>query len=288
MKDKIYVTKASGESEAFSLEKLINSLSRAHATEEEIKTITDTLLPTLYEGITTKKIYSEAFKLLRSQSKTKAARYYLKRGLMEFGPTGFPFERFIAELFKKQGYRAEVGKIVQGKCVSHEIDVVAEKDNTIVYVECKYRNQSGFSVDVKTPLYIFARFQDVLDNGLIKDDTTKFIGWIATNTKFTDDALAYGMCKKMYMLSWNYPKNNSLKDIIDKTGSYPLTCLTSLTRTEKQNLMEKNYILVREIYRDENILRSAGVKEARLKAVYDEGNQLCQLAANNHHDSLIK
>lgn len=285
MKNKIYVTKASGDSEEFSLEKLINSLTRAHATEEEIKSITDALLPNLYEGITTKKIYSEAFKLLRNQSKTKAARYYLKRGLMEFGPTGFPFERFIGELFKQQGYHVQVGKIVSGKCVTHEIDVVAEKENTIEYVECKYRNQSGFSVDVKTPLYIFARFQDVLDNGLIQDDKTNFIGWIATNTKFTDDALSYGLCKKMHMLSWNYPKNYSLKDIIDKTGLYPLTCLTTLTRTEKQNLLEKDYILVKEIYHDENILRYAGVKEARLKSVYDEGRQLCQMAANNHNHS---
>jgi hypothetical protein len=120
---------------------------------------------------------------------------------------------------------------------------------------------------VKNPLYIFSRFQDVLDNGFLKSNEQQFTGGIATNTKFTNDALEYGICKGLKMLSWNYPKNNSLKDQIDKSGLYPLTCLTSLTKGEKKILLEQNYILVREIYNKENILRAAGVKEARLKAV---------------------
>ena len=281
MAKEIYVTKASGESEQFSLDKLKKSLSRAHATSEEINAITEALLPKLYEGITTKKIYSEAFRLLRGQSKPKAARYYLKKGLMDFGPTGFPFERFMGEIYKHLGYRVQVGTTIQGKCVTHEIDVIAEKSNEIIYVECKYRNQAGFTVDIKTPLYIYSRFQDVLDNGLLKDDTTVFTGSIATNTKFTDDALSYGNCKGLKMLSWNYPKDNSLKDIVDKSGLYPLTCLTSLTKIEKQYLLENNYVLVNEIYNNENILRSAGIKDARLKSVFTEGAQLCQQSSNN-------
>jgi hypothetical protein len=281
MTKKINVIKASGVKEEFSLDKLKNSLTRANATHEEINAITEAMLPKLYEGITTKKIYSEAFRLLRGQSKIKAARYYLKKGLMDFGPTGFPFERFVGEIYKHLGYSVQVGTIIQGKCVTHEIDVIAEKNNEILYVECKYRNQSGFTVDVKTPLYIFSRFQDVLDNGLLTDDKTIFTGSIATNTKFTDDALSYGNCKGLKMLSWNYPKNNSLKDIVDKSGLYPLTCLTSLTKIEKQFLLENNYVLVNEIYKNENLLRSAGIKDSRLKLIYSEGAQLCQLSANN-------
>ena len=281
MTKKINVIKASGVKEEFSLDKLKNSLTRANATHEEINAITEAMLPKLYEGITTKKIYSEAFRLLRGQSKIKAARYYLKKGLMDFGPTGFPFERFVGEIYKHLGYSVQVGTIIQGKCVTHEIDVIAEKNNEILYVECKYRNQSGFTVDVKTPLYIFSRFQDVLDNGLLTDDKTIFTGSIATNTKFTDDALSYGNCKGLKMLSWNYPKNNSLKDIVDKSGLYPLTCLTSLTIIEKQFLLENNYVLVNEIYKNENLSRSAGIKDSRLKLIYTEGAQLCQLSANN-------
>ena len=275
LRHKIVVTKASGLKEPFSIKKLRNSLAKANATSVEINSIIEALLPKLYQGISTKKIYSEAFRLLRNQSKPHAARYYLKRGIMELGPSGFPFEKFIGELFKYQGYTVQVGKIVQGKCVTHEIDVIAENENEIILMECKYRNQPGITVDVKTPLYIQSRFEDVLANGLLKNKEHKFYGWITTNAKFTSDALAYGLCKGLNLFSWDYPHNKALKDMIDNSGLYPLTCLTSLTHHEKQWLLEKDYVLVRDIFGNNNLLLKAGVKESRLKYVYEEGLRLC-------------
>jgi len=276
MRNKLVVTKASGSTEPFSIKKLRNSLGRAKATPEEINSIIDELLPKLYQGISTKKIYSEAFRLLRNQSKPHAACYYLKRGIMELGPSGFPFEKFIGELFKHQGFTVQVGKIVQGKCVTHEIDVIAEKENLIILMECKYRNQPGIPVDVKTPLYIQSRFEDVLANGLLKNKEHKFYGWITTNAKFTTHALDYGLCKGLNLLSWDYPHNKALKDLIDNSGLYPLTCLTSLKHQEKQWLLAKNYVLVRDIYNNKNLLLQAGVKETRLKTVIDEAIKLCE------------
>jgi hypothetical protein len=276
MRNKIVVTKASGATEPFSIKKLRNSLVRAKAAPEEINSIIDELLPKLYQGISTKKIYSEAFRLLRNQSKPLAARYYLKRGIMELGPSGFPFENFVGELFKHQGYVVQVGRILQGKCVNHEIDVIAEKENQMILIECKYRNQSGITVDVKTPLYIQSRFEDVLANGLLKDKESMFAGWITTNAKFTSDALDYGNCKGLNMLSWDYPHNKALKDMIDNSGLYPLTCLTSLKSHEKQWLLAKNYVLVKDIYNNKNLLLQAGVKETRLKSVIDESIKLCE------------
>jgi hypothetical protein len=276
MRNEIVVTKASGATEPFSIKKLRNSLERAKATPEEINSIIDELLPKLYQGISTKKIYSQAFRLLRNQSKHHAARYYLKRGIMELGPSGFPFENFIGELFKHQGYVVQVGRILQGKCVSHEIDVIAEKENQMILMECKYRNQPGITVDIKTPLYIQSRFEDVFANGLLKDTDRMYAGWITTNAKFTSDALVYGNCKGLNMLSWDYPHNKALKDMIDNSGLYPLTCLTSLTRHEKQWLLAKNYVLVRDLYNNKNLLLHAGVKETRLKTVLDEALKLCE------------
>jgi hypothetical protein len=255
---------------------LRNSLARANATSVEINSIIESLLPKLYEGISTKKIYSEAFRLLRRQSKPNAARYYLKKGIMELGPSGFPFEKFVGEIFKNLGYAVQVGKILKGKCVTHEIDVIAEKENEIVLMECKYRNQPGINVDVKTPLYINSRFEDVLANGLLKNKENKFAGWITTNAKFTTDAIDYGRCKGLNMLSWDYPHNKALKDMIDNSGLYPLTCLTSLTHHEKQLLLAKDYVLAKDIYNNRNLLLKAGVKETRLKTVLDEAIKLCE------------
>jgi hypothetical protein len=273
-KNTVSVTKASGQIEPFSIKKLRHSLSRAKATPEELNLIVETLLPKLYQGISTQKIYSEAFRLLTNHSKTHAARYHLKRGIMELGPSGFPFETFIGELFKHQGFSVQVGKILQGKCVSHEIDVIAEKDNQLNLMECKYRNQPGIAVDVKTPLYINSRFEDVLANVSLKYSEKIFTGWVVTNSRFTTDAIAYGNCKGMQLLSWDYPFNNSLKDWVDRSGLYPLTCLTSLARTEKEWLLAKGYVLVKDIYDNEQLLLQAGVKKTRIKAVMDEAVRL--------------
>ena len=273
-KKNIAVTKASGNIESFSVVKLKNSLARAKATTGEIDAVIETLLPTLYQGISTQKIYSEAFRLLKQHSKHHAARYYLKRGIMELGPSGFPFEIFISELFKHKGYSVQVGKILQGQCITHEVDLIAEKENEIHLMECKYKNQAGVAVDVKTPLYIHSRFEDVLANKLLSYKQRTFTGWVITNSKFTSDAIAYGSCKGMRLLGWDYPLDNSLKDWIERSGLYPLTCLTSLKRSEMEWLLAKGYVLVKDVYHNQQLLLKAGVKELRIKAVMEEGVKL--------------
>jgi hypothetical protein len=269
------IKKASGQTERFSEQKLRHSLEQARATPEEIETVTDNLYPKLYEEIHSQKIQQEAYKLLRRQSKDHAARYYLKKGIMELGPTGYPFEHLIGEIFKHQGYRVEVGITMQGACVTHEVDVVARKQHQIMLMECKYRNQAGANIDVKTPLYINSRFQDLLDNGLLKHSQDTFEGWIVTNSRFTDDAQTYGLCRGLNLLSWDFPQQHSLKDLIDRYGLYPLTCLNSLTHQEKQWLLEHNFVLAKDVYMEENLLRKAGVKQSRLRSVHAEGEKLC-------------
>lgn len=270
----INVTKASGDVELFSVDKLRGSLKKANATDAECEEIIKSILTKIHPGISTQKIYSEAFKLLRQRSKPHAARYYLKRGIMELGPSGFPFEKFIGELFKHRGFSIQVGKTLQGKCVAHEIDVIAEKKGEINLVECKYRNQPGIAVDVKTPLYIFSRFEDVLENESLQYKGKDFTGWVITNSKFTSDAISYSGCKGMQLLSWDYPLNNSLQDWIDRAGLFPLTCLTSLTRSEKESLLAKGFVLVKDVYNNDKVLSNAGVNEKRIHTIQEEGAKL--------------
>lgn len=270
----IIIRKASGKEEYFSFQKLKNSLIRSNATEDEANNIIKNLKPQLFQGISTKKIYSMAYRLLKKQSPQNASRYNLKRGIMELGPSGFAFEKFIGELFQKEGYSIEVGVMLKGKCVTHEIDVIGKKDGTIMLVECKYKNIQGVSVDVKVPLYIHSRFQDVLENNLLKGASKKFTGRIVTNSRFTDDALSFCRCKGIEFLGWDVPFRNSLKDIIDRTGLYPLTCLTSLTLKEKRDLLDKGIVLVKELCENEKLLKKIGISSNRLKTILNEGTQL--------------
>jgi hypothetical protein len=274
----IAVTKASGERANFSVQKLRASLRHAGATPERIEGIVDEIQGALYQGISTKKIYQIAFNLLKDTSPHLAGRYHLKQAIMELGPSGYPFERFIAEILHHQGFAVKVGVTVQGKCVQHEIDVIAERDQQHFMVECKYHNSPGTVCDVKIPLYIHARFQDVESQWVkLPNHAFKFHqGWLVTNTKFTHDAIQYGTCAGLNLLGWNYPPGTSLKDQIDTLGLYPLTALTSITEAEKQYLLEHKVVLCREIWDHPAHLKPLKLDPAREERILEECRQLCQ------------
>lgn len=284
-KEEILIVKASGLKVAFSENKLRKSLYRSGAHEDQVDIIIDEIVDSLSEGMSTKEIYKKAFRLLKNTSGPLAARYKLKQAILELGPTGFPFERFISELLKYRGYNTEVGKIVQGHCVQHEIDVIAEKDNHHFMIECKYHNQQGFVSNVKIPLYIQSRFLDVEKKWKsLEGHSEKFHqGWVITNTRFSADAEKYGVCIGMQLVSWDFPLNNGLKDWIDQSGLYPITSLTTLRLIDKQKLLDLNYVLCRSIDHNPNILKEIGLEKDRIPKVLDECKALCESIINHIH-----
>lgn len=79
------------------------------------------------------------------------------------------------------------------------------------------------------------------------------------------------------MLSWNYPPNNGLKANIDAYALYPITTLTSLTKKDKQALIDNDIILVKELNDGENVLNAIGLSEQKTKKVLEEVHNLCQM-----------
>ena len=273
----IDIVKSSGKKVRFSLDKLRSSLKKTGADDSVVNQILDKVRDDLYQGISTKEIYNRAFALLKKNKSHFASKYKLKKAIYELGPTGFPFERFISAILNYSGYKTEVGTILQGKCVSHEIDVIARKNSESTIIECKFHSDQGQNCNVKIPLYINSRYQDVKINWnkISKDKTSLTQGWLVTNTRFTKDALQYGKCCGLYLLSWDYPKNDSLKDRIDRLGLYPITVSTLLTNREKQFLLSRSVVLCRDLINDKFYLDHLGVSETRKKKILDEISQLC-------------
>jgi len=274
----IKVTKASGIRVPFNKNKLKQSLLRSGASSQQAEDIANEIVNRLVDNMSTKEIYRKAFRLLKDRSRPMAARYKLKRALMELGPSGFPFEQFVAELLTYKGYKTEVGVTIQGHCVKHEIDVIAEKDDQHFMIECKFHNQQGYICDVKIPLYIQSRFLDVERQWKQIDGHDKKIhqGWVVTNTRFSDDAAQYGRCMNLNLVSWDYPKNNGIKDWINLSGLHPRTSLTTLTGKEKQALLNRKIVLCKALHHGEGILESIGVRPPRLQKVLEECAALCQ------------
>lgn len=118
--EKLDVVKSSGEVVPFSTKKLTSSLRKSGADTAMVNEVLRQLEPELYEGIPTKKIYRLAYAILKKLSKSTAARYSLKQGIMQLGPSGFPFEKFIAEILNAQGYSTRIGELINGHCVRHK------------------------------------------------------------------------------------------------------------------------------------------------------------------------
>src|SRR5207245_2048481 len=135
------------------------------------------------------------------------------------GPTGYPFEDYIAKIFQRQGYTTLIRQILPGNCVSHEIDVIAEKNTVIptkIMIEAKFHNQVGMRTNVHVPLYTKSRFEDIK----IKHNFSEV--WLVTNTKATVDAIAYASCVGMKIMTWSYPEGESLRDLVEKFHMFPI------------------------------------------------------------------
>ena len=278
MNKSINIIKYSGDVVPFKSEKLINSLRRAKASDAVIEEIVEHIKDTIYDGITTKKIYQTAFNMLKRKSRVSASKYKLKKAIMELGPSGFPFEKLVGKLLAHEGFDTKVGVIVQGNCVQHEVDVIAQKDNYHYMIECKYHSDQGRFCNVKIPLYIHSRFLDVEKKWVYQKghEAKLHKGGVYTNTRFTTDAIQYGKCVGLLLTSWDYPMGNGLKDRIDKSGLHPLTALTTMTKAEKTKLLDKGIVLCKELYEMPVLLDKIGIEKSRHKKILEDSEALCK------------
>jgi len=273
----IQVVKADGTSEVFKVEKLRRSLQRAGATNKEIENVVSKVEPILHEGIKTQEIYRIAFELLRESDMPIRARYSLRRALFGLGPTGFPFEDFLARLFATEGYTTTTRVELQGKCAMHELDVAAYNETDSFVVEAKFHSRPGVKSDLQVALYSYARLMDLKETKICSLDICKINRLlVVTNTKFTSTAEDYAECSGLELLSWDYPRNNNLHDRIQKSGLYPVTVLQSLSQSQKKALLANGVIICSDLLKKPQLLRHVHISAKKTQMVLDEAQSLCR------------
>ncbi len=245
------IIKASGEKENFSQRKLYITIREAGASKRLINETISIVKSKLKANITTEEILNIALKNLKKEPGV-AERYNLKRAMMELGPTGFPFEDYIAEVLRNYGYKATTDQSLKGRVIYQEVDIVAEKEKKFM-IECKYHNEPGTDTRLQPAMYTYARFLDLSQH---KFDQP----WLITNTKCTVDALGYARGVDLKITSWNFPKDESLIKLISKKNLYPVTILF-LDRETKEKLLTNKIVLLKtlaekelkELYKKTNI-----------------------------------
>lgn len=273
------IIKASGEKEKFKKEKLFQSLKQSGVQTELAEKVAGKVTKSIRPGMNSEKILREVNRHLQKEKPILAARYNLKRAVMELGPAGFTFEKYIAKILKEYGFAVKVGEKIRGYCISHEVDIIAQKEKNLFMVECKYHNSRGIKSDSKVALYTFARFLDLKKaQEKIKNKIYFFNqAWLVTNTRCTSQAIRYSRCVGLKIISWNYPRFKSLKYLIEKKGLYPITILPSLTRFYRERLTQKNLILTKDLLKHSvySLSRLLGLKQNIAKKLQTEAKQLC-------------
>src|SRR5690606_27967334 len=126
-------------------------------------------------------------------------------------------------------------------------------------------------ISVTTPMYFLSRFKDLERMKFSyfgKAAAPVSAGWLVTNAYLTSDAIAFSEYYHVKVLSWDYPEGKNIKNRVDNTGLYPLTCLTSLTKSEKRELLEAGCILVKDLLNEGSALvrlRLTASKERKIK-----------------------
>ena len=273
----IKIRKASGDEQNFNAEKLRRSLVNAGAFPDLAKEIVQEITSSIYDGITTKQIYKQAFALLRKNRSRAALRYKLKQAMLELGPTGYPFEQLMGLLFEKQGFSVEVGVTVQGSHITHEMDVIATNHQVQHLMECKYHSDQGHQVSVQVPLYVRSRVNDIVSvrKAQPQYQGLDFVGWVVTNTRFSADSIAYGNGADLKMLAWDYPSGNGLKEMLERERIFPITILTQLTAKEKRVLIDQGVVSCSQLKHHMEPLAQFNFGPAKTKALAREIESIC-------------
>lgn len=285
MPKKLVVTKASREKELFSAEKLRQSMLDSGASQKIIEDIIRKIETHIKPGATTSQIHRLASNMLKAADRTYAAKYNLKKAIMQLGPEGFPFEVYFGQLLEHFGYKVQTNVIVNGRCITHEVDVIAEKhkENIHAIIEAKFHGHSGRKTGSKDALYTYARFLDIKNKWEdkkkkgAKPKKGKLQGWLVTNTEMTSHAISYCSCVGLKVIAWSYPPNSeeNLQGMVHTTGLYPITTLTTLNKQDKKNLIKQDVILCKDLLQNRQALKKAKLTHRQGDNVLGEADSLC-------------
>lgn len=272
----VHIRKASGELVPYNPQKIKESLKRAQVDIPTINVILEKLDPFVQEEMTTKEVYDKVHALLKDVDRPKASTYNLKQAIMELGPTGYPFEKFMSGVLLHLGYLTELNQVLAGRCITHETDIIATKAGVRYMIEAKYHNSAGSKTDAQVVLYTQARFEDICAawDQQRKAEHELHRVWLITNTKLTTDARHYAECVGMHVSSWDYPEGFSIRELITQSGTYPITSLLSLEEDQRQVLLGMDKVLCTDVL----ALSKETVEENNLETVVHEAQALCALS----------
>ena len=253
-----------GQLEMFSKNKVFLSAKRAGASPELARQIAKDIESHVQEGTKTSDIYKLVKKGLHRQDKSSGYRFTLKQAIKDLGPSGFPFEKYIADIYRAHGYNVKTNVKIKGEYATHEVDFIARKNNEILVGECKFRKSSSDNIDLKTVLRVYARRIDIIGGIYFKGAPIKPI--IVTNSRFSTQVVKYANGHDIKLLGWRYPKDGGLEQMIEAEKLYPITILPSFRKGLMNDFYREGIMLAKDVLKDIKVVDKNTLEKLRKEA----------------------
>jgi len=273
----MYVINLKGEKEPYSSVKVFQSAKRAGASSVLAKEISKKIETLVHEGMETKKIFLKVKKLLKDRDKQVSIRFNLREAMKKLGPSGFPFEKYIGEIFSANGFKVELNQIIKGKYVDYEIDFIAQKENIVYLGECKFRHRRGERIDMPITLAFSAKFEDIKQGNYFKKfKNCEIRPIIVTNAKFYSQAKKYAKGVGIEFLGWNYPENKGLEKMIEIEDLYPITIFSSLNGFLVDVFSQNKLMLAKDIlkFSPEQLAKKLKINQSKVSPIIQEAKIL--------------
>jgi hypothetical protein len=245
------VRKFDGSMQEFDRNRIVHTCLRNGASEETAGRIADRIERELSEGMTTKEILGLVWRYLGRHHPESQSRVDLRLALSLLRPRP-DFEIYASLILRSLGYSVESNKIMRGKCVEHEVDAIAQKEDRTYYVEIKHHDRMHTYTPLDVPMKVWATLQDLAEGKKLGYHNVNFTNsMILCNTKFTNHACAYADCVGIDRIGWKSPSPNGLESIIEHNGLYPVTLLKEVDRRLQRLLVDNGILMLRQLLEED-------------------------------------
>jgi len=274
----IFVTKFDGSEQPFDKQKIVRTCLRMHASPDQAQAVANKIEKKLYDGMPTKEIMRMIFSYLKEYRPEVKHEIDLRESISLLRPKP-DFEHFIALLLSEYGYEVETNQIVMGKCVEHEIDIIARKDNSTIYIEIKHHFQSHTYTGVGILLEAKATFDDLKEGYLLRKNNYNFSrAMVVCNTKISDHGKRYADCSGIDYLGWKSPEEKGIESMILEKKFYPITFLKTLKRGELERLGNADILTLKQLVEMDvdKIRKKTGMSKSRILLILRAAREVLQ------------
>ncbi len=247
------IIKSTGQHQVFDKKKFLQSLLKSKVPKTTAKQIADNVQAQLYDRIPTHQIYKLTKQALLDSNQTVGYHLYQLREAIATLDS-IAFEKYIAQILTHWGFVSQWNVIVTGKCIEHQVDIVAYKEDKNYLVECKHHRKYHRDSGLGRILELDARWLDINEfKGTInyplsrQAEAIKFYkSWLITNTKFSEHAKNYAKCRRIELTGWKYGNRLTLENMVQKIHVYPLT-MFGLTSQQSADLVDLDLVTTNDL-----------------------------------------